>query len=108
MSSMERLTHCFPSQRRINRLAYRAGVTVGITAPTSYGFLAGLSVAFSTGSPHKLAAGAVLQDVTALHVATDSWTLSVSTQIAALRNLLQGAAEGELKSVFASVVKVGL
>ncbi len=84
------------------------GVTVGITAPTSYGLLSGLSVAFSTGSPHKLAPGAVLQDVAALHVAAGSSALSVSTQIAALRNLLLGGAVGELKAVFASVVEASL
>lgn len=91
-----------------SRLAYRSGVTVGITAPSSSSFLAGLSTAFNTGSPHKLADGAVVQDVAALHIAIDSSTPSVSTHIAALRNLLLGNGEGEIGSLFASVVEVCL
>jgi cytosine/adenosine deaminase-related metal-dependent hydrolase len=46
-------------------LAYRSGVTTGITAPSSNGFLAGLSTAFNTGLPHRLAKGAVVQDIAA-------------------------------------------
>ena len=106
MSAVDLDVQCSVSQCRINRLAYRAGVTVGITAPTSYGFLSGLSVAFSTGSPHKLAPGAVLQDVAALHVAVGSSALSVSTQIATLRNLLRGISGGELGKYFSQVTKV--
>ncbi|KAF6761228.1 hypothetical protein DFP72DRAFT_959128 [Ephemerocybe angulata] len=86
-------------------LAYRAGATVGITAPESNGFLGGLSVAFNTGSPHKLAKGAILQDVTAIHVTVDSGDSSISTQIAALRNLLYGHGEGEIKQAFHDVVE---
>ncbi|KAF8974242.1 carbohydrate esterase family 9 protein [Flammula alnicola] len=67
-------------------LAYRAGVTAGVTAPSS-------------------SAGAVLQDVTALHITIDSSSPSVSTHIAALRNLLQGGGEGELGAHFESVVQ---
>ncbi|TFK44767.1 carbohydrate esterase family 9 protein [Crucibulum laeve] len=90
---------------RDSLLAYRSGVTVGITAPASSGFLSGLSVAFGTGLPHKLAKGAVVQDVTALHVAIGASKPSVSTQIAALRNLLSGRGEGELAARFKDVVK---
>jgi imidazolonepropionase-like amidohydrolase len=86
-------------------LAYRSGVTVGVTAPSSKGFLSGLSTAFNTGLPHRLAKGAVLQDIVALHVTIDSSTTSVSTQIAALRNLLQGGGKGELAARFEDVVQ---
>ncbi|KAL1938740.1 hypothetical protein VTO73DRAFT_11343 [Trametes versicolor] len=78
-------------------LAYRSGVTSGITAPQSTGFLAGLSAAFSTVSHHKLEDGALLQDVGALHVSISPVGVpSVSTQIAALRHLLLGKTKGEL------------
>jgi len=91
------------------RYAYKNGATVGITAPTigSRGFIAGLGVAFNTGAPHKLATGAVLQDITALHVAIGERGESISTKIGALRALLYGASgEGELKIAFKKVVNV--
>lgn len=83
-------------------------MTLGVTAPSSRGFLSGLSTAFNTGLPHRLAKGAVVQEVAALHVAIDSSEPSVSTQIAALRNLLQGGAKGELAARFKDVVQVGI
>ncbi|KAJ6625571.1 hypothetical protein B0H10DRAFT_2001975 [Mycena sp. CBHHK59/15] len=86
-------------------LAYRHGITSAITAPRSYGFLAGLSTVFSMAAAHKLADGAVVQDVAALHVAiTLSSGVSVSTQISALRGLLLGEAQGELGQRFGDVV----
>ena len=88
------------------RLAYRFGVTTGVTAPSSRGFLAGLSTAFNTGQPHRLAKGAVIQDIAALHVSIGSSKPSVSTQIAVLRNLLQGGGKGELAAPFEDVVQV--
>ena len=90
----------------LSSLAYRSGATTGVTAPSSEGFLAGLSTAFNTGLPHKLVKGAVLQDVTALHVAVGFSSPSVSTQIAALRSLLLGQGVGKLASYFEDVVKV--
>ena len=88
------------------RLAYRFGVTIGVTAPSTKGFLAGLSTAFNTGLPHRLARGAVVQDIAALHVSIDSSKPSVSTQISALRNLLRGGGKGELAARFEEVVQV--
>lgn len=77
------------------RLAYRSGVTTAITAPSGTGFLQGLSTAFSTGSPHAVAPGAILQVETALHITISlSLAPSVSTQIAALRSQLFGSSEG--------------
>lgn len=78
-------------------LAYRAGVTSAVTAPASNGLVAGLSTIFSTGAAHGLQAGAVVQDVAALHVSIShrwSGSPSVSTQIAALRNLLLHSNDG--------------
>ncbi|KAK7692722.1 hypothetical protein QCA50_004355 [Cerrena zonata] len=70
-------------------MAYRAGVTAGIVAPMHDGFLSGLSTSFSTGARHKLASGAVIQDVNALHVTIRHFgSPSVSTQIGTLRHLL--------------------
>ncbi|KAJ2989664.1 hypothetical protein NUW54_g8708 [Trametes sanguinea] len=87
-------------------IAYRSGVTTAITAPRSNGFLAGLSAAFSTGGRHKLEAGALLQEVGALHVAIyPVGTPSVSTQIAALRRLLLGETKGELSRAVEAVQK---
>lgn len=78
-------------------MAYRAGVTKGITAPRAAGFLAGLSAAFGTGAAHKLAPGALVQGAGGLHVTiAPAGVPSVSTQIAALRRLLLGAGKGEL------------
>lgn len=78
-------------------LAYRAGVTSAVTAPASKGLVAGLSTVFSTGAAHGLQGGAVVQDVAALHVSIGrrwSGSPSVSTQVAALRNLLLHSNEG--------------
>ncbi|KAF9017784.1 hypothetical protein BDZ89DRAFT_1165551 [Hymenopellis radicata] len=70
-------------------IAYRAGVTTGVTAPSGSSFISGYSTAFSTSSSHKLEKGAIVQSVGALHVAvTMNSGVSVSTQIAALRALL--------------------
>lgn len=64
-------------------LAYlRGGVTSGIVAPRSRGFLSGLGAAFSTSAMHKLEKGALLGDEVALHVRISaSLPASVSTQV---------------------------
>ncbi|KAJ7098293.1 carbohydrate esterase family 9 protein [Mycena epipterygia] len=87
-------------------LGYRNGVTSAVTAPSSYGFLSGLSTVFSTVAAHKLVDGAVVQEIAALHVALSmSSGISVSTQIATLRGLLLGEGEGDLAKRFSDVVK---
>lgn len=83
------------------RYAYRAGVTRAIATPLGAGFRKGFGVAFSTGVAHRLENGSIIQDLTALHVGIGhvggSGAPSISTQIAALRRLLQGhAPEPEL------------
>lgn len=76
-------------------------MTTAISAPVTDGFLAGLSVAFSTGARHKLEDGAVVRAVTALHVHVGPTRgASVSTQIATLRRLLtEGTKRGEFRRV---------
>ncbi|KAL1952082.1 hypothetical protein VTO73DRAFT_1231 [Trametes versicolor] len=79
-------------------LAFHSGVTTGIVAPQSTGFLTGLSTAFSTVAHHKLETGAIVQEIGALHVSIHPVGIpSVSTQIAALRHLLLGETTGEVK-----------
>ncbi|KAH9853225.1 carbohydrate esterase family 9 protein [Lenzites betulinus] len=88
-------------------VAYRAGVTTGVVAPLSGGFLAGTSTALSLAAQHKLEPGAVVQAVGAVHVAIHpSGVPSVSTQIGALRRLLLHPQEGEL-GVWLDKVKNG-
>lgn len=95
-----------------SRLAYRAGVSRAITAPSHSGFLGGLGVEFSLGARHKLDKGAVHQDVTALHLSIVHGDMqpSVSTQIAVLRQQLFAAhaheAHDEVSASFADVVRV--
>ncbi|KAK0457772.1 uncharacterized protein EV420DRAFT_1271277 [Desarmillaria tabescens] len=90
---------------RDSLLAYRSGVTTAIVAPVAPGLISGLTVAFSTGSAHKLQKGAVVQDATALHVILSlNSPISVSTQIATLRRLLLGGGSGDLGTQFERVV----
>nr|GAT48836.1 carbohydrate esterase family 9 protein [Mycena chlorophos] len=87
-------------------LAYRNGITSAIVAPSARGFLGGLSTVFGTAAPHKLADGAALQDVAALHVTVSlNSRVGVSTQIAALRGLLFGEGKGQVNERFLEVVK---
>ncbi|KAF7341304.1 Composite domain of metallo-dependent hydrolase [Mycena venus] len=76
--------------------AYRAGVTTAIVAPIGTGFLQGVGTAFDVGATHALAAGAIVQAETSLHISLRSgMRASVSTQIATLRRLLfDNEAEG--------------
>ncbi|KAL5523424.1 hypothetical protein ACEPAG_7597 [Sanghuangporus baumii] len=86
-------------------LAYRAGVTVGISAPKTRSFLSGLGTAFSLGAAHKLEMGALVQETTALHVTIGhlGTVPSRSTQAATLRRLLLQGGEDELGSAFMDV-----
>lgn len=71
-------------------LAYRGGVTTAITAPSGT-FLQGISTAFSPGVAHARVGNASVIDEVALHVGVSmSSRVSVSTQVAALRNMLFG------------------
>ena len=65
-------------------------MTTGVVTPVSYGFLSGLSTAFSSGAKHKLEKGAVHQRVAAFHIGIHYGAgPSVSSQIAALRALFR-------------------
>ena len=53
------------------------------------GLISGISAAFSTGALNMLEKGAIIQDEVALHVkVSQRSSVSVSTQVAALRKLL--------------------
>ena len=80
-----------------------------MTAPSHQRFLAGLGTSFSLGVSHKLEKGAIVQEITALHVSVRHFAkLSVSTQIAALRRLLLGSSDGALGEWFGKVKAVSL
>jgi hypothetical protein len=77
------------------RLAYRGGVTRAITAPQSNGFFAGLSMMLDTGASSSVEKGAIGQAEAALHVSVSlRFSASVSTQVAALRQLLYESSVG--------------
>ncbi|KAH9935455.1 uncharacterized protein B0H18DRAFT_975763 [Fomitopsis serialis] len=88
-------------------LAYRAGVTKGITAPAHRGFYAGLGTSFFTGALNRLEDGAVVQEVTAVHVTVRPNLAvggpSVSTQIATLRRMLLRPVDGDAGEWFEGV-----
>ncbi|CAG7854860.1 SubName: Full=Related to carbohydrate esterase family 9 protein-Laccaria bicolor {ECO:0000313/EMBL:CCA72748.1} [Serendipita indica DSM 11827] len=88
-------------------LAFRNGVTKAVVAPVHSGFLGGLSVAFSTGSVSRLAKGAIVKDIAALHVTIvdSSKQPSVSTQIGLLRDLLSGNGEGPIGDYFSKAAE---
>lgn len=73
--------------------------------------IAGLSVAFSNGAAHALEGGAIVKDITALHVdisASNKRQPSVSTQIGLLRTILLSNDESKVTSWFKKVVEVSL
>jgi hypothetical protein len=74
-------------------------VTAAITPPSGRGFLLGFSTAFSTGASHALEYGSVIQAETGFHVnIRRGLPVSVSTQIATLRQLLFHPDSDEVKS----------
>jgi imidazolonepropionase-like amidohydrolase len=81
-------------------LAYRSGITTAIVAPSGT-FLQGVSTAFSPGAAHARVENASVVDEVALHVGVSmSSRVGVSTQVAALRNMLFAESGDEvLKSV---------
>ena len=70
--------------------------------------MSGLGVAFGLGSAHKLEAGAIVQNVTAVHTSIGHSVVSgsVSTQIAALRRLLLDPPSGNTGKWFREVANV--
>ncbi|KAI0690094.1 carbohydrate esterase family 9 protein [Cytidiella melzeri] len=86
--------------------AYRAGVTTAIVSPKSAGFLSGLSTVFATGAKHRLEKGALIAETAGVHIGIHHGVgPSVSTQIAALRNLLLGHGQSHLGQWFKNVAE---
>jgi hypothetical protein len=85
-------------------------VTTGVTYPSHQGFYSGLGTVFSLSATHKLEQGAVIQEVTGLHVSVRHFEskLSISTQIAALRKLLFDSQENLASGWFKRVTAVCL
>ncbi|KAF8630679.1 hypothetical protein AX15_002823 [Amanita polypyramis BW_CC] len=91
---------------RDSLLAYRAGVTSAISAPSHRGFSAGLSVQFSTGALHRLERGAIKEDTVALHFSIRHVpNLSIGTQIGALRRLFFEPPKGAIGYWFGQVIE---
>lgn len=83
--------------------AYRSGVTYATTSLSAHsGPIAGLSTTFRTAASHALELGAMIQDVTALHVSVrrqlGSQAASISSTIATLRRLLLGGESKETET----------
>lgn len=91
-------------------LAYRAGVTAGISAPQGRRFYAGLSTTFATGALNKLDVDAVVQEFNAVHVTVRHFgrAPSVSTQIGTLRRLLLHPPKGDAGQWFKNIAEVRL
>lgn len=98
------------------RTSYRTG---GLTTSTTYlgktpktfpvPFIGGLSATFRTGASNAMERGAIVKDVTALHVAVGRLQdfASLSTQIFTLRKLLLGGQmDGQYESWFEKAAKV--
>ena len=85
------------------RSAYEAGVTYAVASLATYsGLIGGLSATIRTGAHHALEKGAIIQEVTALHVTIERHPavlgpshVSISSQIHVLRNLLLGLHKGD-------------
>lgn len=85
-------------------MAYKEGVTTGVSWPVSEHFIAGLAYSFSTSAEHPLEKGAIGHPGSALVLQLDNGKESVSTQIALLRKLLAGeGVKGELAEAFKRV-----
>ena len=87
------------SEFSVIRSAYEAGVTYAVASLDSYsGLIGGLSATIRTGAHHAMEEGAIIQEVTALHVTIEripwgSRSVSTSAQINVLRRLLLGSHE---------------
>ena len=95
------MTYDISDVSRSTSLAYRSGVTYGVSSPKSSGFLSGWGTAFGLGAGHRMETSAVLQEKTAIHVSvgTQGRQPSISSQIAALRELLLKGEHGPFRDV---------
>ncbi|KAG9004989.1 hypothetical protein FRB90_010626, partial [Tulasnella sp. 427] len=86
-------------------LAYRDGVTTSVAAPRTRTMFSGLSVALSNGASHSLENGAIIKDITAVHVVIGAEKQpSVGTQIGLLRQILMSNDDSKVTSWFRGVV----
>ena len=80
-----------------------------MTYPSHEGFYSGIGTTFFLGVIHKLEQGAVIQEVTGVHVSVRHFSkLSISTQIAALRKLLLNSQQNSAGGWFKRVADVCL
>lgn len=88
---------CITPELSAIRSAYEAGVTYAVASLASYsGLIGGISATIRTGARHALEKGAIIQEVTGLHVTVERnpsgrGYFSISTQVNVLRNLLLGS-----------------
>ncbi|KAG9004460.1 hypothetical protein FRB94_002331 [Tulasnella sp. JGI-2019a] len=101
LGDLDRAVDGLSFEGRSMLLAYRAGVTTSIAAPSSSSMIPGLSVAFSNGAAHALEEGAIIQNITALHLnVAHGGQPSVSTQIGLLRQIFLSNDESKVTGWF--------
>jgi len=92
---------------RNEQLAYRSGVTGAVVLSQGNGIVHGVGAHISFAAQNRLDEGAILKPVATISMSIEkSGTNSVSTQIHALRNLLNGGGLGDLAKYFKQFVKV--
>jgi hypothetical protein len=95
-----------PVIHRDQLIAYKYGVTQGVTHPIQSGVFGGISYAYDPAALHPLDGG-ILQRETAMHIkVSENTKLSTSTVIGALRKLLLHETEkSDLQRYFRKVAK---
>jgi len=92
---------------RNEQIAYRNGVTSVVVLSQGSGIVHGIGAHISLAARHKLEDGAVLKSVAIISMSIARGSEhSVSTQIGALRNLLNGGGSGDLGKYFKQIVEV--
>ena len=92
---------------RNEQLAYRSGVTGAVVLSQGSGIVHGVGAHISLAARHKLEDGAVPKPVAIISTSIAKGSgHSVSTQVGALRNLLNGGGSGDLGKYFKQIVEV--
>ncbi|KAG8906655.1 hypothetical protein FRC01_007930, partial [Tulasnella sp. 417] len=90
-------------------LAYRAGVTTSVASPRTRTMFSGLSVALNDGASHSLENGAIIKNITAVHVVIGVSYItsqpSVSTQIGLLRQIILSKDDSKVTGWFKAVLE---
>lgn len=82
---------------------------MGVTYPSHQKFYSGLGTVLSLGVTHKVDKGAIIREVTGVHVSVRHFSkISISTQITALRKLLLDPQENSAGDWFKRVTAVCL